>query len=330
MNHPFQTVLIHPSFRADALRQKRIASLMDGTLDHAFHYAGVRQAELWLHVHQTHAPVTVDPAFETIYRHLARDLAMELAGEAVHVIGLGSGGGEKEAWVLEALKQQGCRIRYTPLDVSPELALLSAEVAENWVDQAILPIVGDLSLLPDLKDWLDGEQQQASRIYTAFGLTPNFAPSILLKGLGGVLRDTDHLLLSANLAPTAHEDEAAYHTACRAIQAQYDNPATRTWLRQVLIDWGIAARLSEPRFELGEMEGIAGFFAWSQWLEDTRLDWDGLDFRAAKGEALRLFFSLRYTEERLAAKLQLQGLSLAGGYLTPCKQEGVWRVGTTP
>ena len=164
MTMPFQTVLIHPSFRADALCRKRIASLMECAIDHAFHYAGVRQAELWLQVHRVHAPGSVDPAFESIYRTLAGELALELAGQTVHVIGLGSGGGEKEVWVLEALRARHCRVRYTPVDVSPELALLSAEVAQGWVNQPIQPIVGDLSLLPDLRVW-PGRLHEAKTLF---------------------------------------------------------------------------------------------------------------------------------------------------------------------
>jgi L-histidine N-alpha-methyltransferase len=324
----FRPVWIHASFRAERQAEKRAASLFEGRLDHAFHYAGVRQAELWLAVHRAHAPLFADPSFESIYRRLYAPLAEELAGRPVHVVGLGSGGGRKEAWLLEALRGAGCRLRYTPVDVSPELALLSAEVAEPLVDAELLPVVGDLSMLPELGTWLDRYPVEETRIYTAFGLTPNFRPSELLGGLREALGEQDQLLLSANLAPLAGEDaaESACRAACEAIRPQYDNPETRRWLRQVLVDWGIAQHLSEPRFEIDALEGIAGFFAYSEWLEDVSFEWEGKRFQAKRGDRLRLFFSLRFSVGRLAGALERQGLVLGEGCVTDCRQEGVWRV----
>ena len=78
---PFQTVLVHASFRASALQQKRVASLFDACIDHTFHYAGLRQASLWLRVHQAHAPHPVELARDSIYHSAAHALARELAGQ---------------------------------------------------------------------------------------------------------------------------------------------------------------------------------------------------------------------------------------------------------
>jgi L-histidine N-alpha-methyltransferase len=322
-----RTALIHPSFRADAWRDRRIASLRDSAIDHGFHYAGVRQAELWLEVHRRHAPGAIDPDFERIYRSAAEDLAGELEGRAVHVIGLGAGGGEKEATVLEALSGRGCRLQYTPVDVSPELALLSAEEAESRVDCPVSPVVGDLSMLGNVGDWLDGTDRGAQRVFTAFGLTPNFTPSTLLGLLAAALRPEDHLLLSANLAPVGVDDDADYERACRSIIGQYDNAETRDWLRQVLIDWGIASSLSEPRFDVAAIEGVLGFVATSWWLADTQFDMDGQQYAASEGEPIRLFFSLRYTTRRLREVLGRHNLAMGQSYVTADGQEGLYRVG---
>lgn len=324
MTQRSRTVMIHPSFRAEALQTRRISSLHASAIDPAFHYAGVRQADLWLRVHQTHAPGSVDPDFERIYRTVADDLARSLAGQSVHVIGLGAGGGEKEAWILEALDQSGCRLRYTPVDISPELALLSAEVAESRVRCPTFPVVGDLSLLADTRDWLNGDDSEEPRVFTAFGLTPNFPPATLFPLLAHALRQQDRLLISANLAPATTDDENDYQRACYALIGQYDNAETREWLRQVLVDWGIAALLSEPAFELDEMEGIAGFFATSRWLADTQFELDGQRFSAARGDRLRVFYSLRFTRRRLLEKLGEYGLRMGAGCTTTNGQEGVY------
>ncbi len=321
-----RSVLIHPSVRASAFRHRRIESLRTGMIDPTFHYAAVKQAELWLRVHQLHAPGSVQSDFRAIYRDLADDLARSLAGQAVHVIGLGSGGGEKEAWILEALHEQGCTLRYTPVDVSPELALLSAEMADRRVHFPVIPLVGHLSLLEGPPDWLPNDDPAEIRVYTAFGLTPNLPPDWLPRQLARQLRTGDQLLISANLAPTEQPDQADYLPACRRLMSQYDNPETLAWLRQALIDWGIAPLLSEPHFDLAELQGVAGFFATSHWLDDTRFDWEGLPFTARAGEPLLLFYSLRYTPARLARELAACGLTLGTGYVTGNGEEGVWRV----
>jgi hypothetical protein len=299
-----------------------LSSLRSSAIDPAFHYAGVRQADLWLKVHQAHAPGSLDEDFERIYRDLADDVARTLRGETVHVIGLGPGGGEKEAWVLQALQRHGCRVRYTPVDISPELALQSAETAEALTGCPSYPVVGDLSMLTEQPDWLADSDE--TRLYTAFGLTPNFRPSALLGVLRVVLRRQDHLLISANLAPVVVDDDADYRRACTSVIGQYDNHETREWLKEVLIEWGIAPMLSEPVFDISELEGIGGFFANSQWLTDAQFEVDGETFTVTAGDRLRLFFSLRYTRRRLESTLSEYGLRIDHGYEAANGQEGVY------
>lgn len=346
----FRPVWIHPSHRMQAQARKRLDSLLRGEIDHGFHYQSPKQAERWLQVHQRHVPLRVEPSFAEIYRVIAEDVAESLAGRAVHVIGLCPGGGWKEALVLEALHQQGCTLRYTPVDTSLELALLSGEAGQPWVKSEMLPIVGDISLLRDLPDWLKRFPAEETRVYTFFGAVHNFPPSFIFPLLRDVLREQDSLLMSANLAPDRgtsglsaippfgkgglggiqtdrQRTESAYLAACTKILPQYDNPETIAWLRQVLVDWGIAAWLSEPGFQLQAMEDLLGFFAYSTWLADASFPWEGQQFTARQGERLRLFFSLRYTPVRLADVLRRYGLALGPGRVTNNGEEGVWWVG---
>jgi hypothetical protein len=323
---PFKAAWLHESLRAERQAERRLASLRTGEMDHFFHYAGVRQCQLWLDLHRRHAPVFADPAFEAIFRDLYRELAVRLAGQPVHVVALGPGGGQKEAWLLEALRDAGCRLRYTPVDASAELALLSAEAGAPFVDGDILPVVGDLSLLKELPRWLDTQNSREVRVYTAIGLLHNFLPIRFLAPFQSVLRPEDHLILGTNLAPGGDGSEAEYLESCRRILPQYDNPETRLWLRQVLVDWGLAERVAGPVIALESLDGIAGFVARATWLRDERLEFEGEAFEVREGDSLRLFFSLRYTPARLAQLARLSGLALAEGAVTACGQEGVWRV----
>ncbi|MEN8215229.1 MAG: hypothetical protein ABFS56_02415 [Pseudomonadota bacterium] len=53
---------------------------------------------------------------------------------AVHVVGLGSGCGEKDCCLLEALHAQ--KLLFTPVDVSEVLALLSAQRVAHLLEHA--------------------------------------------------------------------------------------------------------------------------------------------------------------------------------------------------
>jgi L-histidine Nalpha-methyltransferase len=321
---------VHSSVRAHPQSVRRRASLKDGAIDHIFHYQGVKQSQLWLEVHRRHAPGSTDSSFEDTFRRLFEETARNLEGKPLHVIALGPGGGEKEAWLLEQLSAANCSLRYTPIDAGLELALLSAEVATPIVGAEIHPIVGDLSLIKELPDWLNRFPSDETRVYTAFGLSPNFLPSWLFSSMAAALRDEDVLLLSANLAPTNNPDcEDSYLKGCETILSQYDNAETVRWLTQVLIDWGIRDLLSPPRFHIRTFENVLGFCLESEWLNSTEFDWENEPFFAQAGQKLRLFFSLRYTPAHLSIALSKDGLQLENGLVSPCGQEGVWRVASS-
>jgi hypothetical protein len=301
-------------------------------MDPAFHYHSARQSELWWEVHRSHAPFFANPEFRLIFERLAAGLALELAGERLHVIGLGAGGGSKEAMVLKALHSAGCALRYTPVDASLELALSSAEAGLPFAREGVFPVAADLRILEEPADTLG--EAEVRRVYTAFGIAPNLLPSRLFGWLSMVLRPGDILLLSANMAPLSAEEadfpeaepSAAYCRACECVLAQYDNPETHAWLRQVLADWGLNHRLGELSFSLETQESVLGVCASSPWLVDAEFSFEGAPIRVREGDRFGVFFSLRYTLPRLSAALASHGLLLGTGFQTSCAQEGVWRV----
>lgn len=317
---------VHDSIRAEGMSLKRRESLFSGVMDQRFHYMTQRQAQLWMEVHRRHAPLFGNSEFVSIFRRAALDLAMDLAGKPVHVVGVGSGGGEKEACVLSALHASGCHVTYTPLDVSMELAFQSAEAGAVYVCEEIHPVVGDISASEELGVWPRAEGQR--RVFTFFGLAPNIAPSSFSLVLSRALGPDDALLLSANLAPVSASDVSldAQRRVSVEILPQYDNLETRLWLKQVLVDWGISDYLGEPCFDVQEIDSVWGIAADCQWLSDVRFEWEGKIFEALKGHKLRLFFSLRYTVDGLRRMLRERGLNLGEGFVTSCGQEGVWRV----
>jgi hypothetical protein len=316
-------VIVDSSLRADAIARRRADSLSRGAIDHFFHYQGARQAQLWLDVHRAHAPRFSDPAFDRPYREIAA-LAASLAPGA-EVVALGPGAGSKERFVLEALAAGGPAPRYLPIDASVELALLSADAAAGVAGETV-PIAGDLELVRDLRA-SPGWAPDRRRIVTAFGLSPNAEPSRFFPPLTALLGPDDLLLVSANLAPLALEDDRdGYARACAAIAAQYDNAETLRWLGQVLADWGIAGRLGPLRFEQQTIEGINGFVASANWLADATFAWEGAEFTARGGAPLRVFFSLRYTPARFEAMLAGYGLEPLERAVVATGEEAVWIV----
>jgi uncharacterized SAM-dependent methyltransferase len=321
-------VIVDGSLRADALARRRAASLRSGAVDHFFHYQGTRQAQLWLDVHRAHAPQFSDPALEEPYRRMAAAAASLIP--RADVVALGPGAGSKERIVLEALAAGGTKARYLPIDASVELALLSADTATGLVAE-VAPVAGDLSRTAEIEEWLAGWSADRPRIVTAFGLSPNTEPSRFFPQLAALLRPGDLLLVSANLAPFAGEDnDAAYAAGCAAIAPQYDNAETLRWLSYVLTDWGIADRLSPLRFEQQSIEGINGFFASASWLKNETFDWEGEPFETEAGRALRVFFSLRYTPVRFEAALERYGLQPLERAIDRTGQEGVWLARRVP
>lgn len=320
----FRAVTVHASAGAVHQGALRRASMETGCVDAAFHYLSIRQSELWMEVHRAYAPVFGREAFREIFQQAAAHTARKVAGRPVHLVGLGAGGGQKEGWILAALSAAGCRVRYTPVDVSVELALESARVADAFLTQdQITPVVADARCLPAQGVWLEPREAGELRVVTAFGVLPNWTPSEAFSAVGGLVRPGDFLLVSANLAPGG-DASIPVPEACEKILPQYDNPETRRWLRQVVTDWGWDACVGPIRFGVEQIEDVWGVFARCDWLIQEPILVEGGCVHSANGEALRLFFSLRYSPEALEHCLQARGLSAESVWLTPCTEEGVW------
>jgi len=154
----------------------------------------------------------------------------------VHLIGLGCGGGQKDARLLQKMKETGREAFYTPSDVSVAMVLVARETALAVVaDKSCFPLVCDLATADDLGEVLDRQTPpDAARLVTFFGMIPNFEPAIILPKLATLVRPDDLLLFSANLSPGSD-----YAAGMEKILPLYDNELTRDWLITVLLEVGI-------------------------------------------------------------------------------------------
>jgi uncharacterized SAM-dependent methyltransferase len=315
-------VTIHSSQFPENVRRELLQSLRARSINHKFHYDSYKQAQKWLALHEAYSPSRTDPGCVASYDSAFAAAAGRARAAEVHVIGLGCGGGQKDARLLRLLAGQGKKVSYRPCDVSLGLALTARQTAREAVgDLPCNPLICDLALADDLDEvfGLPGDAR-AARLITFFGMIPNFEPELILPRLAGLVRGGDWLLLSANLAPGPD-----YAAGAQRILPGYDNPLTRDWLTAFLFDLGFAPEDGEMRFAIEE--SAAGFkrVAADFYLTRCRaLTVYGEPFAFGAGDVIRLFFSYRYTPDRIRALLKLHQLETRGQWVAPSGEEGVF------
>jgi uncharacterized SAM-dependent methyltransferase len=334
---PVAKVSIHSSQFPDAVRGDLLESLRTRRVNHKFHYDSVKQTQKWLALHQAFSPTRNDADCRAIYQKAFEAAAAKIKAKQVHVIGLGCGGGQKDTRLLKLLKAYGREIFYTPCDVSAAMVLVARKTALAVVPETnCFPFVCDLATADDLSEIIwEGRRvgdpnhlgtaarrpsRSDSRLVTFFGMIPNFEPREILPRLASLVRPKDFLLFSANLAP-GHN----YTTGMKRILPQYDNALTRDWLMTFLLDLGIEKSDGELRFAIEAggfgLKRVVARFHFSH-ARQIKVDGETLKFR--RGESIRLFFSYRYTSERVQKVLKKFGLEVCDQWIAKSQEEGVF------
>src|SRR5207249_10221377 len=120
---------IHSSQFPENVKRDLIESLRKRQVNHKFHYGSVKQTHQWLAVHQAYSPSRTDPDCETSYVRSFEATTSLIDSSQVHVIGLGCGGGQKDARLLSLLVATGKEAFYSPTDVSTAMVLVARRVA---------------------------------------------------------------------------------------------------------------------------------------------------------------------------------------------------------
>ena len=313
-------VTIHASQFPENVRRDLLASLCARRVNHKFLYDSVKQTQKWLALHQAHSPTRNDADCQAIYEKSFAAAAAQIKSRRVHVIGLGCGGGQKDTRLLKWLKHRGQEVFYTPCDASLAMVLTARQTALAVVpEKNCLPFVCDLASADDLHKILVTHHPS---LVTFFGMIPNFEPEQILPKLASLVRPEDLLLLSANLAPGEN-----YAAGMKKILPQYDNPLTRAWLMMFLSDLGIERRDGDLRFAIENsrcgLKRVAANFYFHR-PHRVEIGNEVLHFRA--GEAIRLFFSYRYTPERVCRILTAHGLKVRERWIAKSQEEGVFLV----
>src|SRR5690349_10410549 len=129
-------VTIHPSQFPDAIRRDLFESLRRRQVNHKFHYDSPKQTQQWLALHQEFSPSRNDADCEAIYDQAFAEVAKLEAGQPIHLIGLGCGGGQKDTRLLKLLQSSGRKVSYIPSDVSVAMTLVARLAALTVIGEA--------------------------------------------------------------------------------------------------------------------------------------------------------------------------------------------------
>jgi len=316
-------VAVHATQFPEPVRRDLLTSLRTRRVNHKFHYDSVKQTQKWLALHQRYSPTRNDADCQAIYERSFAAAAAHIPSPRVKVIGLGCGGGQKDTRLLRLLAAAGRAVGYAPCDVALAMVLTARQAALAVVPaQACFPCVFDLAAADDLPAVFDeGLPPGTPRLFTFFGMIPNFEPAFILPRLAALVRPGDGLLFSANLAPGPD-----YAAGVRRILPQYDNPPTREWLLTFLLDLGVERGDGELRFEIetdpdSALQRVTGNFYFTR-PRRVEIEAETFDFEA--GAVVRLFFSYRYTPDRVRSALDRHGLNVREQWLTQSGEEGVF------
>src|ERR1700722_4134670 len=149
-------ILIHESQFPENVRRDLLESLRSRCVNHKFHYDSVKQTQKWLALHQIYSPTRNDENCRAIYENSFEATAAKIKSKAVHVIGLGCGGGQKDTQLLKLLKARDKEILYTPCDVSTAMVLVARQTALAVLPKEnCFPFVCDLATANDLPEFFE-------------------------------------------------------------------------------------------------------------------------------------------------------------------------------
>ena len=330
-------VAIHSSQFPENVRRDLLDSLRTRQINHKFHYDSLKQTQKWLALHQAYSPSRTDADCVATYDRGFAVAASRIASKSAHLIGLGCGGGQKDSRLLTLLASAGKELAYTPSDVSLPMVLVARQTALSVIpEENCFPLVCDLATADGLPGIFDPTTNQgraslprfthhASRLFTFFGMIPNFEPQIILPKLAALLRPDDLLLLSANLSP-GHD----YSAGLQRILPLYDNALTRDWLMTFLLDLGVEAGDGDLQFRIEEAppgSGLKRVAAYFEFRRSRPIEVDGHRFDFGSGESIRLFFSYRHTPTLVRSLLADRGLRVLDQWITKSEEEGVFLAG---
>src|SRR6266508_1046407 len=235
----------------------------------------------------------------SLIAHSADELAGLLAPGPLEVLSLGSGQGDKDLILLEALRAHGIRVSYVPVDTSQALL----EMACGGALSAGLPALGIKAdfTQPYHLQALAAEPETPPRLVLLIGNTLGaFDPVAEARELARLLRPGDALLVDGEIY------------AGEATVAGYDNPLNRRFAWAPLHAVGIQDADGELVFEARDDPRLPGLHLIPKHFRagrEVEAQMAGEAFRLARGERLHMNHSYKYAADTFLRILSDAGLA---------------------
>jgi L-histidine N-alpha-methyltransferase len=227
------------------------------------------------------------------------------AGELVE---LGAGASLKARVLLDAMRDAGTLRRYIPLDVSESVVdQAAASLADDYPGLEVHGVVGDFERHLDHVP----REGDTPRIVALLGGTiGNFPPGTrrgVLREIGTLLRNGDHLLLGTDLVKDPRVIEAAYNDAA-GVTAEFNRNMLHVLNRELSAD-----------FPVENFDHVAFYDQRHHWIEmrlrarrPCSVSIADLDLRVefAAGEELRTEISAKFTHGQVAEDFAAADLTL--------------------
>ena len=310
-------VTFHSSALPDVIQAKVAAGIAVHRLPAGLLYASIGQAARWLKYARAWAPIHRRDAISALYQSVYRSTLDSIERDEFHYLALGCGDGVKDASFLELTASDKWRVKVTLLDVSPSLTLGAAQRLNTWQTQLH---VADLESQPDLSV-LDLAERRQPRVISCLGMLPTLGNAMLFPYLSSVLKPEDRLVISANLSPTASDEDQA------SIKSQYDNPEARLWYSGALLELGLERNDFALRCSVESLAGTAGAYrivVHAEILRGLELQLHGEIYPMAAGDRLEVFRSERWTPSALRHRFSHHGLEIIQASVSNDCQEGVY------
>jgi L-histidine N-alpha-methyltransferase len=330
---PAASIIFDASQFPENVRRDLLNSLRTREINHKFHYQSYQQASKWIALHQAHSPAWTNDTIPRMYEGIIRKVSLLLPMTPVEftepehliaVIGLGCGGGWKDSRLMALLSQHHGNLHYIPVDVGAPMVLTARTTMSQHIPfENCFPVVADLATSIDLGRILDTLlPPDASRIFTFFGMLPNFEPDVILPRLATLVGSGDFLAISANLAPG--DDYAA---GVDRILPQYDNQETREWLLTLFSDLGFEPRGGDLQFSVqqaGTARTLLRIEANYILNVEQKITVEGKSFTFLPGDKIRAFYSYRHTVPLVHQLMESHGLRVIDEMQDSSGQEGLF------
>jgi len=290
-------IVTHTLLTETALADEFVAAFRARRLPEKFFYWFPLSVRAWL-------ALCSDGAYRNYVRsrsliaRSAADLAGYIPPGPLEVLSLGSGQGDKDLLLIEALRPHGIRVSYTPVDTSQALLELACQGAVA----AGLPAQGvkaDFTRTDHLTA-LAPNPETPPRLILLLGNTLGaFDPLVETRALRKLLRGDDLLLVDGEIY------------AAQATVAGYDNPLNRRFAWAPLHAVGITEADGELVFEDREDARVPGLHPLTKHFRATRdvaARLGGESLTLGAGERLEMNHSYKYDADTFLRILRDAGL----------------------